>query len=77
MGGFPVEKDATHALCNPTLKRDCYAYHCAGRTPTHKSTLVIKKKESKKPPGEKTRESPRQKNRTRPRADPGSPGRAL
>ena len=40
---FP-DGQATHALCNPTLERECYGKHAAGMKPTHTIRIGIKKK---------------------------------
>ena len=34
----------THAACNPSVGRDCFAKHVAGHAPTHSISLGIKKK---------------------------------
>ena len=42
---FP-DGNATHALCNPTLKRQCFGKHVAGHIPVHKIHIGIKKSRS-------------------------------
>ena len=55
---------ATHALCNPSKGRDCYAKHVAGEKPAHGCRIQIAKK------GE--RESPRLAARAQKRSAPAS-----
>jgi hypothetical protein len=41
---FPPGTNPTHALCNPSKGRDCFAKHVRGDPPMHKINIGIKKK---------------------------------
>ena len=51
---FPDE-EPTHAICNPTTNRDCFAKHVAGEKPKH----CMRHAKRKEPEGGRERPPPR------------------